>query len=244
MYRLLKITTQIIILLNFCLPLYTFAEGKTYKASLALLKVSAESNDKGILVDLVKYWGKSTGNTITISVHPFKRSLDNVISGQADFHLPFIKNPHKDEGDLPFDYSTSVIFDVNFVLYTNKNKPVDLSKLSTYTISTDNAHTVLFDFDIKRETSVESALKKLNIGRIDGFIFADVEVDPILKQLNLTQIKRELYKIYHVHAVLPKGQKGKETDLMITEGLKKSKESGVYQQLLSPLYKPYDDWQI
>lgn len=220
-----------------------FSAEKTYKASLAQLTVAAENEEKGVLVDLVKLWSKATGNNIFIKVYPFKRSLENAISHESDFHIPLIKNPYKTEAELGFDYSTSEIFKVNFVLYTNKGKPIDNNKLSDYKITTDAAHVDFFNFKIGSEFSIESALNKLSLGRIDGFIFADSETDPVLIKLGLKNIKRELYRTYSVHAVLPRGEKGKGPDLMITEGMDIIKKNGEYSKLMDTVFKAYDDWQ-
>ncbi len=225
------------------LTVSAFAEGKTFKASLAQMELTAKNENEGILVDLVKLWAKMTGNTVEIKVYPFKRSLENAISGEADFHLPLIKNPYKTADELGFDYSTAPIFDVNFVLYTNKDKPIDKNKLSEYKITTDGAHVEFFDFKIGSDFSIESALKKLSLGRIDGYIFADSEADLALKKLGLKNIKRELYHVYKVHAVLPRGQKGKDADNMITEAMQKLSTTQEYKDLMGIFLTGYNDWQ-
>lgn len=237
---------SVIITLSLVIPVFAasaFAEGKTYKATLAHLNLTAKNENEGILVDLLKMWAKATGDTIAIKVYPFKRSLENAISGEADFHLPMIKNPYKTADELGFDYSTTSVFNVNFVLYTNKDKPIDIDNLAKYKITTDGAHVDFFDFKIGADFSIESALKKLSLGRIDGFIFADTETDLILKKLGLRNIKRELYKVYDVHAVLPKGTKGKDADKMITEAMQKVSSTAEYQNLMAPLTIEYDNWQ-
>ncbi|MDY6904509.1 MAG: transporter substrate-binding domain-containing protein [Thermodesulfobacteriota bacterium] len=219
------------------------ANAQVFKANFALLSVASESPDKGVLIDLIKEIAKETGNQVEIKVYPFKRSLQNAIEHKADFHIPFIKSPYKPEDQLPFDYSTASLFDVNFILYTNKNKPIDTSNLAQYTITTDAAHVDLFDFPIKPDYQIESSLKKLNAGRIDGYIFADSEADPILKQLGLKNIRRQLYKVYDVHAVLPKGEKGKAADQMITKGMAILRQNGKWAKIIKPLDNEYVDWQ-
>jgi polar amino acid transport system substrate-binding protein len=221
----------------------TYPDGKKFKASIAQMPFISESPTKGVLVFLVKSWADATKNEIDIQTYPFTRSLDNVVTGKADFQFPFIKNPTVDEKKLDFDFSTSVIYQVNFVLYTNKNKSVDIKNLSKYKISTDAAHVEYMGFKVEPEYDVAAALKKVDTGRVDGFIHAEVVVDPVLREMKLTSIKRELYKIFDVHAVLPKGQKGKDTDKMITEALAMVKKSGKYSELMDPVYKKYDNWQ-
>lgn len=214
-----------------------------YKASLAFLKFSAENKDKGVLVDLVKFWAKITHHPIDISVSPFPRSLNIVISHRADFHIPLIKNPYKKAKELKFDYSTAPLFTVNFVLYTNKNRLIDINNIQQYIIYTDRAHSDLFNFTIHPITHIESALHMLNAGRIDGFIFADVEVDPLLKKLGFKTIQRQLFKVYDVHAILPKGKKGGEADKMIQKAMQHIKITGQWENLLGQYYPVYQNWQ-
>lgn len=239
--RKFKMLLGMVILFELLLNVSVKAE--VYKASLAILPVAAESSEKGILVDLVKMWAKETGNEIEIKLYPFKRSMKNVEKGVADFHLPMIRNPYMDENKLDFTFSTSTIFYVNFVLYTNKNKPVDRNKLANYKIATDAAHEEFFNFPVESDFRIENSLNKLHAGRIDGYIFADVEADPVLKQLGFTNIKRELYKVYEAHAVLPKGERKNTVDAMITDAMDKVKKSGAWAKLMSPVYHEYVDWQ-
>jgi polar amino acid transport system substrate-binding protein len=219
------------------------AEGKMYKASIAQMPVISESPQKGVLVFLVKSWDDAMDDQIEIGVYPYKRSLTNAISGESDFQFPFIKNPKQKTVPADFDYSTTPIYNVNFVLYCNKNKKIDRSQIEKYTITTDAAHISLFDFKIGSEFEIEGALKKLDVGRIDGFIHADVAADPVLKNLGLKNISRELFEVFPVHAILAKGKQGSDVDKMITEALKRVKASGKYSELMDPVYKSYDNWQ-
>lgn len=214
-----------------------------FSAGLGMIPMGADQNGKGDIVDLVKLWAKATGHDIDIQVYPFKRSLNYVRNGITDFHLPMIKNPYIDPKDLDYEYSTTAVTDVNFVLYTNKNKPIDTSDLSRYTITTAAAHAVMFDFPIGEDYTVESALKKLSTRRIDGYIFADMSTDPILRRLGFTNIRRQLYKTFKVHAILPKGGKGGPVDRMITEAMVKIKADGSYDKVIKPEFYQYSDWQ-
>lgn len=219
------------------------AKAKPFKASLALLPIAAQSRDEGMMVELIKLWEKNIHQRITIQVYPFKRSIRTVIDRKADFHLPLIKSPYQHHSTQDFDYSSSSIFSVNFVLYSNKNNPVDADKLTDHVIYTDASHSNLFNFKILSDYSVESSFKKLARGRIDGYIFADVEADPVLKKLGYSHIKRQLYKVYQVHAVLPKGASGNSTDKMITKAMSIIKQNGQWAKLMNPVYHQYIDWQ-
>ena len=50
--------------------------------------------------------------------------------------------------------------------------------MADYLIETDVAHTLYFPFDTQPSAYILSSLKKLELGRIDGFIFADDATDP------------------------------------------------------------------
>ena len=203
----------------------------------------AEMPTTDIFVDLVNAIAKTSGKEIEIQRVPFNKSMHDLVDGKADFHIPLIKAVNIDEATLDYAYSTETIFHVSFVLYTNKNKPIDKSKLKDYRIETDLAHVPYFDFPIKGSTRVDSSLKKVDAGRIDGFIFADSSTDPILKQEGLKNIHRELYKVFDVKIILPKGEKGKATDAFLTETIEKMRADGTFDKIMSPVEQPYNDWQ-
>jgi polar amino acid transport system substrate-binding protein len=217
---------------------------KVIKASFAKMPGYAESVDKGILIDFVKAIEEVLGVKIERTVVPFARSVNNAVEGEADFHLPLIKLPESKSKSLPYDYSTETIFHVNFVLYTNKSKNISTGNLKGKNLETDRAHINYFEFPIKPSAGIENSLKKVNAGRIDGFIFADFATDPVLKKLNLKNIKRQLFKRYDVKMVLKKGGRGGEVDKLLSEAIAKLKKSGEFDKIMSVLEKPYDNWQL
>jgi polar amino acid transport system substrate-binding protein len=203
----------------------------------------AETKDKGILVNMVKALDKSMGGTSDIGVFPFPRSIDNVTSGKAAYHLPELEDPKTDPASLPFDLSEAKFFEVPFVLYSNKGKNISVKDLAGKKIETSAAHTRYFQFKITGSSCFECSLKKVDAGRIDGFIFAMWESDSLVKKNNLKNIKRELYQMFDVRAILPKGQRGGATDKYLTEGVAKLTASGDYAKLMGPLLKGYVEWQ-
>lgn len=210
------------------------------KASIAEMPVYAESKDKGVLVDFVKAIQKASGKSIDYQVVPFARSMNAVETSQVDFHMPLIE-PIDAKG-IKFTLSKETIFHVNFVLYSNKNKPVDPSNLDGKVIETDIAHIPYFPFKVVGSSSIEASLKKLDAGRIDGFIFADDATDSVLKQLGIKSIKRQLYKRFDVKVILP--PKGFEaTDKSLTETIGKLRSSGEYNKIMGVIDHAYNDWQ-
>lgn len=214
---------------------------KDLKGSLAQMPVYAESPDKGVLVDLVKAIAAETGSKISIQVVPFKRSLKSVIDKQVNFHMPLIKNPEVDDAKLPYDHSTATIFHVNFVLYSNKNKALDLNKLGQYKLETDAAHVQYFPFKVAPSSDIASSLKKVDAGRIDGFIFADNASDPLVAKLGLKNIKRQLYKVFDVKIILPKGSQGGDVDKFFSEAIKKLQDKGEYVKIMGKIDQKYKD---
>jgi len=219
---------------------------KDYKASLAQMPCYAESMEKGVLVDFTKALAEVSNGKITYQVVPFNRSMYAVENKQVDFHMPLIKLPDSKKAEiakLNYDYSTETIFHVNFTLYSNKKKPLDMKNLKAYKIETDNAHTPYFDFPITGVTNLEASIRKVDAGQIDGLIFADAAIDNIIKSQGIKNIKRELYHRFDVKIILPKGGQGGETDKMLSEVIGKLKKSGKFNTIMGGIDAPYDNWQ-
>jgi polar amino acid transport system substrate-binding protein len=227
----------------FILAAAVSAYAQDYNASLAKMPGYAESTEKGILVDLVKAISSESGEKINLVVEPFARSINNVISGKAAFHMPLIAVPDIDMAKLDYDYSTETIFHVNFVLYTKKGSNITIDKLQNSKVETDIAHLPYFNFPIKGSSNLELSLKKVNAGRIDAFIFADFASDPIIKGKNFTNIKRDLFKVYDVKIVLPKNGTGGKTDKFLSETIAKLRANGTYAKIIGPIDMSYDNWQ-
>ena len=193
------------------------------------------------LVDVIRQWSKETGREISLERFPFKRALMMAASGEVDFHFPLIKDRDDTDTALPFGYSSSTIFTVNFVLYTRRGVSLDMDNLQNYRIATHGGHANLFPFPIIEDHSIEGSLRKVESGRIDGFIFADAGADPILFDLGLMGIQRQLYKVYDVHAVIAHEEKGGPVDQFITEATRNMDRAILG---LAMVDQPYRDWQM
>ncbi len=230
-----------IILLVVLTPYKVFAD--RYEVALAEMPVHAISKTQGVQVDFVKAIEKLTNNQIIINLYPFARSISKVIKGQVDFHIPLIKNNLIPDEKLLYYHSSETIFNVNFVLYTIKGNGVTLKNLSQYRVETDRAHVAFFPFKTIPSSKIEQSLKKLNLGRIDAYIFADTSVDPVLKKLAFKNIQRMFYKEYEVKIILPRNKHGLLVDKMLTDAIKKLRASGKLQEIFSSVNQPYDNWQ-
>jgi len=228
-----------IIILLFC----SLTQGGQLTAGVAQMPMYAESADEGVLINFIKALSEESGNEIRIRLLPFSRSMQFVKNREVDFHVPLIEAPYSTGRELDYDYSTATIFHVNFVLYDNKNNPVDLSELDQYIIETDTVHKEYFDFKIHPSACLACSIKKVAAGRLDGLIYADMAIDPLIKRYNLANIQRRLYKTFEVKMVLPKGSRGGELDLMLSNTIDQLRHKGKLQRVLNSIDQPFDDWQ-
>jgi len=212
-------------------------------ASLAQLPVLAESETQGVLVDLIKAIDKVTGTTTKIIVAPFQRSLKNVADGQADYHLPILDNPERPAqlDGLMLGKKTTVV-NAKFGLYTHKDRPVDLAKADQFRLETEAGHVDFFPVKMAPSTCLDCSLRKILADRIDGVIFAMLEMDNLVANLEGKEnIRRSVYRVYRGTAILPANAKGEATDAFLADALEKLKANGEYQRILGPLLDQNSD---
>jgi polar amino acid transport system substrate-binding protein len=189
---------------------------------------------------------KLPGPSFEITTAPFARSLAAVTDGSADIHIPIIRPPHT--GDLPFSLAAATLHQTPFVLYTNKDKPISLTDLhegSKYHIETDVGHVGYFDFPVVGGASNESSLKKVNAGRIDGYIFSAVTSDALIEQLGLKNIHRTFYRMLDVTGALPKGGSGDAADRWLSALVAAGRQDPAFVALQDKANTGYrgPDWQ-
>jgi polar amino acid transport system substrate-binding protein len=229
----------------FCLVL-SQAEARDLKASMPRISILAESNDKGVLIDLLKAMAEEyKDGTITWEVWPPARGMENVEKGRADFLMPQLVNPNISPDKLPFQWGSDIIFRAIFCLYTNKNnKEINPGNLKRFKIETLNGMEGFYDFPVAGSPDMESSLKKVDMGRVDGWIMAMPESDQTLKRLGLKNIKRWKLKEYDSGIVLQKGPQGKEVDKILSSLIKKLKANGKYQKIMGPIiHQKFEEWQ-
>ncbi len=231
-------------------------EARDLTASLPGLPGLAEKGPDGkihgSLVDLVKAIDDvyEEGKIIVRGPYPFKRSIFNVVKGNADFHPILIKGANP-EG---FVYSSVRIAVLSEVLYTNSDKPrVDKNNLWKYKFDTgpSGAEIIREEFLKRFNKSPEiyiintpkQGLLRVSIGRTDGYIKDMDSCDAVIRKLKLKNIRRELFVQRDVHAVVPLGSRGKEVDEILTKALGKLREQKRLMKLVYKLHKPWIDWQ-
>lgn len=233
------------------LALASPALSENLKVSMAFLPDILETPDKGVFVDIIKAIDGVYEGSIERSVYPFPRSIDNVISQKADFHLPMIRNKIVPVESLPYAYTTEKMGNVCFVIYSHKDKPITLKQIQEakntkpfpLKIESMGGFLDYFGFPISESVGVENSLKKIDIKRIDAFIFAQEESDFMSKQLKLKNIHREKYDDFDDVFIIPKGQRGKKIDKILSECLVKLRSTGQLEKLHRKVHLPYQEWQ-
>jgi polar amino acid transport system substrate-binding protein len=198
-------------------------QGETYKVSVAELPITTI-----FLEDLKNIEAANPGLKFEVTISPFPRSIKAVAEDHtADIHYPIIR-PIDDKA-LPFDVSTSATTQVPFTIYENKSKPLDVKNLKQYKIETDFAHTGVFPFPTIGSGDINASLRKVDAGRIDGFILDEYSTDKRLTEGGFKNIRRKLYGWLDVCFVLPKGSKGGPIDQALTQAIEVAKNNQGYR---------------
>lgn len=227
---------QITFIMFITLFMVSSIHARDLKASLGFVPLLSESPDKGVLPDLIKAMDEIyTEGKITIEVYPSSRALDNVVKGTHDFFMPLLKSDTMDFDKLEYRFSETLWTSI-FVLYANKNNTeINKNNLANYKIETNRAIADYFDFPTLPFANEESSLKKVDMGRIDGLIYGMSATDPVLKSLNLKNIKRINYKTFEGPIVVAKGPKGEEVESIILPLIKKLRQNGTFDKIMAPL---------
>jgi len=233
----------------FTLLLFTiepdFTCAKDYKISVGKLPLYSESKDKGILIDVIKALDEEyKDGRFVIEVYPFERSINNVVTGDADFHFPTIgkniwaKETDKYETDLldkGLMRSSCSLTKPHFALYRKSDKPdIDVSKMQDYRVETDSGHTVFFNKEMQGTTCLPCSVEKLSAGRIDGLVFASREIDFMIKDGGYKNIKRQNFKVFGSKFILPAGEKGEEINRLLSTLIERMIRNGDLQTIAEP----------
>lgn len=215
------------------------ADKKELRISIGQLPMFSESNDFGLLVDLVRAMDKALGRKTLYQVIPFNRSLKLTRMGRYDAHIPYILVQEAFIGEHRLRYSEAELFKVPFVIYSLKGSNVPLEGLKGLSVETDLAHLNIITEATIGSSCITCSLKKLSLGRIDAYIYAQDPTDIALKGAGLSNIQRQLYQLYEVHAVLADGPRGRAANDYFSEGLRILRETGEYDRIMKPVAGRY-----
>lgn len=181
---------------------------------------------------------------ITIQLYPIARAINMVKSGKADLFIPYIPPPHLEKAELDYTFASEPLVQVAFVLYSRADGPeFPMDHLGVYKIETLRGAAEHFPFPIGEIDSFRQGLLKVISSRSDGFIVEQEAADKYIREHKLKNIRRTLYAVWNSSIVIPKGERGKELDLIISTALGQLKQSGTLQKITQTIHKPYEDWQ-
>lgn len=211
--------------------------GTNISVSLPVIPPLITEEKTGAIVELVKAMADEYDDgEITLDVFPLARSIENVISGSADCHCPYIKNHNITDSDNMFYYTTEPFGMVIFVLYTNKN---------VKGLTPENVLDERFKVEIQPghkeylgdlpESPPEAGLQKVNSGRIDGYIATMSMCDQLIKTLDLKNIKRQKFDSFDTAIIFKKNDEGRQKRDIMNTLIKKIKDSGAYDEIMGEI---------
>ena len=187
-----------------------------------------------------------------------KKPLTRKNLEEAHFHLAedvlkrkdFVEVAGKLRPLLDFSYSTRLAFeealrerltDAEFDRYREKlvesSYPFHIGSLTTNTGR-------LLDVPSVSLVSVEGAMKMVNAGRLDGYILAQEDCDGIIYKDSLVNVHRSYFDTYPVYLAIPRGEKGKKSDEIISKILGAMKAKKIFDQYSLAIHADkYEDWQ-
>ena len=243
-------TTKVgMLLLLFSCSLAFNSYANTLRISLAQLPLHAYKGfldePRGTFVDLVQAMDAVyPEGKLTIKIYPFARSLENVITGRADVHIPLIKAPNFKEEGLPYTFASEIMGGVTFVLYSRADKPpLDMNNLAQYTLSTMRGHKEFFPFEVTEDTGNIQGIEKVLRGRTDGYLIEQDTADNYIKTRKIKNIRRTYYSQFDFGVVIPTGPRQQEIDNIISKLIRKLKEKGEITRIFQVINTEFVDWQ-
>lgn len=226
-------------LLFFLLAIFIFkisdVSARDLTISVARIPKMSPNRNEGIFINILKAMQKAyPEGKISYDVRPFKRSLLKVINNEVDLHLPVadIKAP-----SLPFQLSKISVGNVEFDLYTHiKNKKINVNNFRDFKIEVDAGNQMYFSFKNSIISScIECSLKKVNAGRIDGYLHGAPDSDLVIAKYSLTHIKKQFYDKYDIRFAISKKKSKKDFDEInhiLNMIIKRMKSNGDYDKTI------------
>ena len=223
-----KIRFTICLAIVLCCTLPVFVHAQSYKVVIGDIPNVAE----GLKTRMTQI-ADEMNVKFDIQLVPMARIVYLIEKKQADIGFPiiYLKDQNKIK-KLNYDYASVVFTILDFNLYTNNTKPVDMTNLKKgnsgrYSIEADIGNINLLEFTALPSTNIEGSFIKLNRGEIDGYITAGQTGDQILAKLKFTNIKTQLYEKFDSGFLLQKGAKGGPIDKILSQGVRKLIDKGI-----------------
>ncbi|WP_420415432.1 substrate-binding periplasmic protein [Roseibium sp.] len=177
-----------------------------------------------------------------LTAFPFGRSINNVIVGKADAHVPLINTGSDTE--QPYQYVDEPLLTVTFVIYSHMDKPVsktaDLSQLS---IDTVIGHQQFFNFPIGEVVDFQTGLKKVVNKRIDAFIMEQDAGDSLIRLNGYNTLHRAHFRTWDSSIVVARNGRGAELNAKLSAAIRNLKADPRYKDAAHAVHAPFKEWQ-
>jgi polar amino acid transport system substrate-binding protein len=213
------------------------SNSSSISVSLPIIPPLITEQKTGAIVELVKAMADEyKDGEMTYDVYPMARSMENIMSGSADAHCPYVKNHNITDSDNLFYYTTETFGSVIFVLYTNKN---------VKDLTPENVLDKKFKVEIQPghkeylgdlpEAAPDAGLQKVDSGRIDGYIATMSMCDQMVKAMQLKNIKRQKFDTFETAIIFKKDDNGKQKRDIMNTLIKKIRENGEYDRIMGEI---------
>ena len=136
---------------------------------------------------------------------------------------------------------------MSFVLYSHRARPVARQDVEAFARGGRplriEGPPIDWGFPVQPFTTFDSALRKVDAGRIDAFLWAQEEADQVLRALRLDSIQRALYGAFADVFLLPAGPRGDFVDGVLTAAIERLRARGRLEALYRQIHGPWDPWQ-
>lgn len=234
------------------LPAHAAEEKIPLNATMPIIPAQIESTGTGPFVDLVKIIVAQTDRPVSINLMPWNRSIENVINGKADFHIPAIRVPADRAAQDKYIFSSESLGKVSFVIYSNIKRPITkemiINGLSQpepypYTLEAPPLVEHTFEFPTLPSSDIDNSLQKVLKGRIDALIWAQEESDSAVKKLGLKNIVRNHLADYEDTIIIADTEKGRALDKLLSKAIAQARQSGALSATYEKVHRPYNNWQ-
>lgn len=238
---------RIFVTLLFLSLLGTQTQAETIRISLAELPNLSFYNEEHRLVGpfpkLIELLDEyHVDGDFDVKAYPFGRSLNNIVAGIADAHIPLINTGTNKS--LPFQYVDEPLLTVTFVLYSHMDNPIKpTDDLRNLVLDTMTGHAEFFDFPINEVVDVETGLRKLINRRTDGFIMEQDAIDALIRQRSYNTTHREHFRTWASSIVVAKSRHGNAVNRKLSAAIRKMRHDPRYQLLADRVHAPFRVWQ-
>jgi polar amino acid transport system substrate-binding protein len=229
------------------------AEARDLRASLAHLPKLIDSAESGTFVELIKAIDDVyVDGTIARQMFPFARSINSVLDGSADFHIPMLRNPEIGDSTLPYRFVSEPMGEVRVVLYSHVDQPLTGAILREalkkprrfpYQIETLRGTPDIVPFPVTYANTVDQGLQKVAAKRIDAFLMAQEEADFTVRKLKLKSLHRSYYTSFEDVIVISKNPAGDAINAILSNAIRILKANGRWNAIYEKVHRPYEDWQ-